>query len=137
MKKCHKCKKHLRNDKFPSRNSDRCKLCKTKADTKLHKRRKKRKVASKSNDRRRSTFSPERRECTTLVARLKANPCTDCGVQFDSAAMDFDHLPQFKKVAGVSRLAAQGKMRELQIELKKCELVCANCHRVRTKNRGQ
>lgn len=67
---------------------------------------------------------------------LKAGlPCTDCGEVFPEFVMHWDHLPGHEKVAAVSRLARE-KSRELALaELEKCELVCANCHAVRTSER--
>lgn len=76
-----------------------------------------------------------RAKCKLHVDNLKRKPCTDCGCCFDPIAMDFDHLPEFEKKAEVSRLVSQGNMKALKEELSKCELVCSNCHRVRTQQR--
>lgn len=43
--------------------------------------------------------------------------------------MDFDHL--LDKFKNVSRMTAY-KWDRIEAEIAKCELVCANCHRVRT-----
>ncbi len=64
---------------------------------------------------------------------LKNNPCVDCGLRFHPVAMDFDHLPGYKKLS-VNGLYCMAKQKLLD-EIKKCELVCANCHRIRTWNR--
>lgn len=61
-------------------------------------------------------------------------PCHDCGFVFDPAAMDFDHISDNKEF-NVSSLARSGSIKSITKEILKCELVCANCHRVRTKNR--
>lgn len=62
-------------------------------------------------------------------------PCKDCGEVFPEFVMHWDHLPGHDKVAAVSRLARE-KSRELVLaELAKCELVCANCHAIRTSER--
>lgn len=67
------------------------------------------------------------------VAKLKSDPCTDCGNSFSPESMDYDHVPgRGEKRSNVSLI------RVLSValsEIKKCDLVCANCHRVRTKNR--
>lgn len=69
------------------------------------------------------------------VARLKeASPCTDCGGHFPSVCMDFDHVGT-DKIANVARLIADGPMEKILAEIAKCELVCANCHRIRTARR--
>jgi hypothetical protein len=49
--------------------------------------------------------------------------------------MDFDHRPGELKSFGLG--AASGRNREAIVaEIAKCDLVCANCHRVRTKVRA-
>jgi hypothetical protein len=51
--------------------------------------------------------------------------------------MDFDHVRGEKKFN--IKQAAQRRLgtRALLEEIAKCELVCANCHRLRTLRRGQ
>lgn len=64
------------------------------------------------------------------VNTLKAAPCSDCGGTFPPCAMDFDHV-RGEKRRGIA--AAIGRSRAALLrELEKCELVCANCHRIRT-----
>lgn len=67
---------------------------------------------------------------------LKSEPCTDCGIKYDPVCMEFDHLPGFKKEfnIGVGFRRGYGKRRMLD-EIAKCELVCRNCHALRTKSR--
>jgi hypothetical protein len=61
--------------------------------------------------------------------------CTDCKIQYPYYVMDFDHVSDDKNdnVADVVRLKCSRKA--LYSEIKKCEPVCANCHRIRTHNR--
>lgn len=59
--------------------------------------------------------------------------CVDCGYCEKSEALDFDHvrgIKLFSPSEGVSK-----RMEVLEDEIAKCEVVCANCHRVRTFNR--
>lgn len=73
-----------------------------------------------------------RRNYAYLRQYVKDHPCVDCGQVFHFAAMDFDHV-RGEKVAGVSQLASQPvSMEKLLVEVAKCEVRCANCHRVRT-----
>ena len=68
--------------------------------------------------------------------RLKeTTPCADCGGHFHHAAMHFDHVPGHLKHREVSTLVHQGARRAAMHEITKCELVCANCHAVRTYER--
>ena len=57
--------------------------------------------------------------------------CMDCGYNAHSAALDFDHV-RGDKMQNISRCQS---MEALLIEIAKCDVVCANCHRVRTWNR--
>jgi hypothetical protein len=60
-------------------------------------------------------------------------PCADCGGIFHYAAMEWDHRPGTDKVAEVSAVVAKTRSkRRVLDEIAKCDLVCANCHAVRT-----
>ena len=60
--------------------------------------------------------------------------CTDCGYDTNPVALDFDHLPGHTKLYRVACMA--GMSRQLiDAEIVKCEVVCANCHRIRTNQR--
>jgi hypothetical protein len=62
--------------------------------------------------------------------------CTDCGYNAHPAALDFDHLPGSVKLGAISQLLKSGAAWHMVVkEIDKCELVCANCHRVRTAQR--
>lgn len=66
---------------------------------------------------------------------LKTGPCVDCGGNFPPCVMDFDHV-RGEKVANVSQMIRWSRERVLA-EVAKCDLVCANCHRVRTHLTGR
>ena len=58
--------------------------------------------------------------------------CMDCGGKFPSFVLVLDHRdPSIKKFTP-SRLAKNGSWDKMIEELKKCDVVCANCHRIRT-----
>jgi hypothetical protein len=62
--------------------------------------------------------------------------CADCGLQYPPVCMDFDHTGS-DKVRDISVLVTQGaSIAAIDAEIAKCELVCANCHRIRTARRG-
>jgi hypothetical protein len=46
--------------------------------------------------------------------------------------MQWDHLPEFEKKAALGTLVRHGSRRQVLEEIAKCELVCANCHAVRS-----
>jgi hypothetical protein len=69
---------------------------------------------------------------------LKSVPCMDCGGRFPPVAMDFDHREGEVKAFDISR--APWKVRSkasIEKEIAKCDVVCANCHRVRTQQRHE
>jgi len=71
-----------------------------------------------------------------LNRRLKTTtPCADCGGLFHPVAMQWDHLPGLEKGAEISNLVKAGMTTRFHEELEKCELVCANCHAVRSYER--
>lgn len=66
-----------------------------------------------------------------IVAAAKDTPCVDCGRRFPPEAMDFDHVaPQKRWNIGTAKTYVSET--ELRAEIATCEVVCANCHRVRT-----
>jgi hypothetical protein len=68
-----------------------------------------------------------------VVDELKESlPCVDCGRKLRAAQMDLDH--QHRKIASVGHLLERST-EVLMEEIQKCHLVCANCHRVRSRIR--
>ena len=63
-------------------------------------------------------------------------PCTDCGHVFDPQVMQWDHLPGFEKVGDISGSWVGRTEKEILNEIAKCELVCTNCHAIRTFRRN-
>jgi hypothetical protein len=58
-------------------------------------------------------------------------PCLDCGIKYPYYVMDFDHV-RGKKHANVMELIPTLSKKKIDEEIAKCEIVCSNCHRVRT-----
>ena len=58
-------------------------------------------------------------------------PCRDCGKVFPPEVMQWDHLPGLPKRGDITMLRGLSK-HEILDEIAKCELVCANCHTIRT-----
>ncbi len=68
-----------------------------------------------------------------IQAYKEANPCTDCGKFFHYCVMEFDHIDSENKLSDISKLMSSPyKLKKILDEIAKCELVCANCHRIRT-----
>lgn len=74
-----------------------------------------------------------------IIAYKKNHPCADCGHTHHFSCMEFDH----QKHRGAKREAISvlvnnmASLKTLMAEIEKCDLVCANCHRVRTWKRLQ
>lgn len=66
---------------------------------------------------------------------LKNVPCADCGGIFPPCCMDFHHRDPKTKKALVSQLVRMKNSLLLE-EAAKCDLICANCHRIRTYMKG-
>ncbi len=78
-----------------------------------------------------------RQDATLQVLRdLRRRPCADCAGVFEPHQMDFDHrdgsLKSFRLTSGRVMLTSRSRLLE---EAAKCDIVCANCHRIRTKRR--
>ncbi len=80
----------------------------------------------------------ERLRCQTeYIQKIKLDAgCMDCGLKTTvTEVYEFDHRPGTEKVDGIARLRF-GTMAQLVAEIAKCDVVCANCHRIRTMRRG-
>jgi L-lysine 2,3-aminomutase len=78
-----------------------------------------------------------RRQAKLAIYReAKSQPCMDCGNRYHPECMDFDHLRD--KSDNVSVMVYRDySVAALLAEIEKCELVCANCHRTRTRIRRE
>ncbi len=69
----------------------------------------------------------------TKVDEIKGVPCADCGGSFPTECMDFDHV-RGKKLYNISQMYALYKpWAVLKKEIDKCDIVCSNCHRIRSR----
>lgn len=88
-----------------------------------------------NRDKQRALVSASKREMRRKVQALKlAAGCADCGYNAHPEALDFDHVTADKRIE-VSELVNGSGWNHILAEIAKCEVVCANCHRVRTAKR--
>lgn len=66
-----------------------------------------------------------------------AQGCADCGYNESAYALQFDHVEGDKKDSVSNLIRSDYAWNTIKEEILKCEVVCANCHAVRTKARGQ
>lgn len=72
------------------------------------------------------------------LRRLKAGkPCADCGRVFPPAVMQWDHKPGSQKLVEISAAFAGWTRDAVLAEVAKCDLVCTNCHVIRTFTRAE
>ena len=68
-----------------------------------------------------------------LDAYKLSRGCADCGYAVDAVALDFDHVRGDKHFNIGSYYACSWD--KISAEVAKCEVVCSNCHRIRTRDR--
>jgi hypothetical protein len=127
---CSKCKEAKEESEFNKHGSKRQSFCRPCDNQKA------REYYALNRDRQVKQINAARklrRKATNdWIRELKeSTPCADCGNLFPWYVMDFDHL--HSKVDDVSEMAAKVRPRDaIKEEIAKCEVVCANCHRIRT-----
>ena len=61
---------------------------------------------------------------------LSENPCVDCN-ETDIVVLEFDHI-RGEKILEICKLIHRPvSLKKLKIEIKKCDVRCANCHKKR------
>jgi hypothetical protein len=79
---------------------------------------------------RRSKF--ERLTLKRKLVSIMGGCCVDCGYSSHLAALDFDHRdPSTKKFQLAKGLTHYSELL-CEIEAAKCDIRCANCHRIKT-----
>lgn len=125
MKTCNSCHEEKPLGEFNFRHKldgirfNYCKKCQNAVNARYYKANKDRHI---NNNRRHRV-----RNQKFLVEYLGSHPCVDCGEK-DIVVLDFDH--RGKKFKHVGRMANEGySIKALLVEIAKCEVRCANCHR--------
>jgi hypothetical protein len=130
MKQCKKCKQSYREDFFTKKScnknglSARCKICTRKA-SKIHFLANKKYYFEKAKR--------NKKQIIEFLRETKDIPCKDCKNKYPYYVMDFDHKRN-KKFGLCGSYPKKGKLQVLE-EIKKCDVVCSNCHRIRTYKR--
>lgn len=68
-----------------------------------------------------------------MTRLLSSAACHDCG-SLSWRAFTFDHRNPSMKSYEISDLVTGGNLPRLKAEIKKCDIVCANCHLIRSSN---
>jgi hypothetical protein len=91
-------------------------------------------VKEKAMDRRKQ----DRHKITNYIRLAKTGKqCADCREDYPHWILEFDHLPGTDKkfTIGQHNISRDKSIEDIQAEIDKCEIVCANCHKDRTYNR--
>ena len=132
-KKCTNCLKLKPLDDFYWQNKTtnkkhaQCKICsEQKRKSKEHYLKYKDEYVSRSRKRQLKLLIENR---IKLLDYLKDHPCVDCG-ESNPIMLEFDHLKD--KKYGISNMMQNYTWEQILQEIEKCEVVCANHHKVRT-----
>lgn len=131
MKYCSCCDRNLNESDFNSKGNGKlqpyCKDCnKTKSKEYYKANRTKHKKAVKQRKLLMRAFN--RRFMLKFLYKKKCKDCPERRI----VCLEFDHI-KGHKLGNISHLVNLGyPIKTLKTEIRKCELVCANCHRVRT-----
>lgn len=82
-----------------------------------------------------------RKQLHTVLEELhlykEKHGCADCRNHFPHYVLEFDHKPEFHKIDVVYRVLRTYGEKAAWAEVAKCDVVCANCHKIRTYTREQ
>lgn len=77
-----------------------------------------------------------RLECAKVLEELhllkEKRGCFDCRNKFPHYVLEFDHRPGEIKIDNVTRVLKNYGAEMAWKEVSKCDVVCSNCHKVRT-----
>jgi hypothetical protein len=132
MKTCTKCKKDLSIDNFPIVNkkigkiSSKCLECKREYDREYWNKIKAEKGVRKNEMSKKNRQSKRK----YIIELLKKSKCVDCG-NSDWRVLEFDHRDRKTKSFNLAS-STEFSIQKIQTEIDKCDIVCANCHNIRT-----
>ena len=89
---------------------------------------------ARNPDWRRNYMAKRYADRRALIDQIKVDRgCADCGYHEHACALDFDHREPSGKLFTIAE-GSHWNLDRLLAEIEKCDVVCANCHRVRTKS---
>lgn len=60
--------------------------------------------------------------------------CVHCGYNEHACALDFDHINPDDKLFLIPRVLGRSRLKRIFAEIRKCQILCANCHRVHSRH---
>ena len=74
-----------------------------------------------------------RKKTQDVLSQIKLDSgCVDCGYNNHPVALDFDHIDPSTKKFCISKGLSSRKLETVLKEVAKCEIRCANCHRIKS-----
>ena len=125
---CSKCKKELPFSMFRWRNQakgtkhSQCKECEKERD-KIH--------YAESKERRQAVLETayfQKNRNLQIVEQIKSCGCQKCGEK-RKFLLDFHHINPEEKINSIAHMIKSSSENSLRNELKKCIVLCSNCHR--------
>lgn len=83
-----------------------------------------------TREQQREYLKNRRREHKIRVVEYYGNQCHDCKTQYEPCVYDLHHIDPTEKEFGLAQYLDR-RWEKIQVELKKCVMLCANCHRKR------
>lgn len=129
---CSKCKTSKILDEFQFRNKDKgtyrshCRDCVSAYDKWAYS------VGIKTGNSKESKQAITERNQKYILDLLSQTPCKDCSNP-DIRVLEFDHLRD--KKFNISTMIKSYSLEKIKEEVAKCDIVCSNCHKIRTYNR--
>ena len=143
-KTCTKCKvdtplsEFYRSKRAPDGRQWQCKPC-CKQASMVWKKANPDKVKVNNTAQTRKAMRKKNRVRDWLISKYQGVPCMDCIRVYPWCAMDFDHRPGEIKEFNIGTQGCQRptpeRLARVEKEIAKCDIVCSNCHRVRTQKR--
>lgn len=134
MKICTLCNVEKSKNEFAWQNKEKnilqsaCRLCRKQIDKNFWKNNKQRIGPAKN-----ARSEKRRKENQAFILKFKDKPCKDCCQSYPHFVMDFDHLSN--KEFNISDNYHKN-LDDLLTEIAKCDVICSNCHRIRTFTRN-
>jgi hypothetical protein len=80
-----------------------------------------------------STQKQRKLERRVFVAKKKISEgCQECGYQKRASALDYHHTGKEKGMSVAERVTRCHSKKKILEEIERCEVLCANCHRIET-----
>jgi len=134
-KKCTQCNLEKEFTEFFVKNKEKkllhsqCKSCyNRKRKSKEHYNKYKNEYLERINKRKAIKINENRQK---LLEYFKEHSCIKCG-ETNPIVLEFDHRDEKDKKRGIATMMTSYNWETILVEIEKCDVLCANCHRIRT-----